>query len=770
MKYISKRIAVLAVMLLTYTAHAQNKYVLSGIVNDKKNGENIINGTVRVAGGTLGTLTNEYGFYSLTLPEGTYTVFANYMGYKEDTLTITLRKDLKHNFVLSSSETTLAEVTVSSKSKRANVTDAQMGVNKLNVKDISAIPVLFGEKDIIKTIQLLPGIKPAGEGSSGFYVRGGTAGQNLILLDEAPVYNPSHLLGFFSTFNSDAIKDVSVYKGGMPAQYGGRLSSVLDMKMNDGNNQDYAVSGGLGLISSKLNVEGPLVKDKSSFLVTARRTYADAFLKLSPDTAYNKNTLYFYDLNTKLNFKLSDNDRIYLSGYFGKDKLAFGSTFGIDWSNQTGTFRWNHLISNKLFSNTSIIYSDYNYNITLDQGSTNLKVHSEIRDWNFKEEFELFSSPGTSFRFGLNSIYHALTPNTATGDAQVKFADRFSWENALFFSGKSKASDRLSIEYGVRLSSFSVLGNGNFYKIDNNLNITDTLHYKQGEIVKTYVNPEPRFSASYLLNEKSSIKASYGRNSQYLHLLSNSTSGNPTDRWTPTNNIIKPEIADQVSAGYFRNLNEDKFEFSIEGYYKSLQNQIDYKDGAEVAFKEAVETQLLFGTGRAYGVEFLLKKTTGKFTGWISYTLARSEKNINGVNDNEWYPSRQDRTHDVSIVGIYKLSKKWTVSGTWVYYTGDAVSFPSGKYETGNQVISYYADRNASRMPAYHRLDLGATCQLKARKRFSSELSFSLYNAYGRQNAYSIEFQQSKNNPNTTEAVQTSLFRWVPSVSYNFKF
>jgi hypothetical protein len=761
----------LALSLHAISSNAQKNFVLSGTVNDKKNGESIINATVRqIENGSAGAVTNEYGYYSLTLPEGRHTLVFAYIGYADDTVRLTLDKNTKRNVTLSSAAKALKEVVVTSRSKNDNVTNAQMGVDKLSIGEIKDIPVLFGEKDVMKTIQLLPGIKPAGEGNSGFYVRGGTAGQNLILLDEAPVYNPSHLLGFFSTFNSDAIKDASIYKGGMPAQYGGRLASVLDLKMNDGNNQNYGVSGSIGLISSKINVEGPIKKDKSSFLLSARRTYADAFLKLSKDSTYNDNKLNFYDVNGKINYKVSDKDKLYLSAYTGQDNLAFGKGFGLDWGNQIGTLRWNHLISDKLFSNTSVVYSDYKYNIRLNMGNVNAKLHSEIRDWNVKEEIELFASPGTSYRFGLNSIYHTTTPGEITGTSTAKLQDRYSWENAVYMSNKWKVNERLNIDYGVRLSAFSVLGGGDFYNVNSNLEIIDTTHYDKNEIVKTYFVPEPRISASYSLNENSSVKASYARNTQYLHLMSNSTSSDPTDKWVATNNVIKPEIADQVSAGYFKNLKDNQYEFSIEGYYKNLQNQIDYRDGAEVVAEDAIETQLMFGKGRAYGAELMLKKKTGNFTGWVSYTLSRSEKQIDHINNSEWYPTRQDRTHDLSIVGIYNLSKKWTVSGTWVFYTGDAVTFPSGKYGLDDQTHLLYTERNGYRMPAYHRLDLGATCKLRERKHFSSELTFSLYNAYGRQNAYEITFRDNKTDPSTTEAVQTSLFRWIPSVSYNFKF
>ncbi len=761
---------VLFLLLISFNSYAQ-KYTVSGTIKDKKTGEALIGATIAVVDQpSVGAVSNEYGFYSLTLPKGSYKLLFRYISYTDQVLNANLETNLKIDIFAESADKELAEVTVSSKAN--NITTAQTGITKLSVKDIQALPVLFGEKDVMKTIQLLPGVKSVGEGKSGFYVRGGAADQNLILLDEAIVYNPSHLLGFFSTFNSDALKDITLYKGTAPAQFGGRLSSVLDIKMNDGNDQDYHVSGGIGLISSKLNVEGPIVKDEGSFLISARRTYADVFLKLSPDTSINRSKLYFYDLNTKLNYKLSKKDRLFLSGYFGKDQLGLGNTFGINWGNATGTLRWNHLITDRLFSNTSIIFSDYNYNINVNNSGITANIHSEIRDWNLKEELELFADPKNTIRFGVSSIYHTITPGQISGAniTSISKPDNHTWENAIYLANTWEPSVRLNIDYGVRLSAFSLLGGTDMYDLNSDGSIKDTIKSNSGQIVKTYVIPEPRISASYVLTDVSSIKASYSRNSQFLHLISNSTTSNPTDKWVPSNNIIKPEIADLGSLGYFRNFKNNAYEFSAETYYKNMQNQIDYRDGANVLNNDPIEPKLLFGQGRAYGLELYLRKVRGKFTGWVSYTLSRTEIQIDGINSNKWYPARQDRTNEVSVVGIYQATKKLTLSATFVYYTGDAVTFPSGKYYVNNQVVFYYTERNGYRMPAYHRLDLGATLQLKKRKHFSSELAFSLYNAYGHENAYIITFQQDPNDPNKTQALQTSLFRWVPSISYNFKF
>jgi hypothetical protein len=778
----------LLVFLLPVLLHAQGKdaaqgkntapvrYTVNGTIRDKATGEVLIGATARLQEvSRSGMISNSYGFYSVSAAPGNYHLIISFAGYEPDTLAVSLTSDLFLPVELSPAGAQLQEVVVSAGKKNDNVTKPLMGVQKLSTIEIQNIPVLFGEKDVLKTIQLLPGIQSAGDGNSGFYVRGGGADQNLILLDEATVYNPSHLLGFFSTFNSDAIKDITVYKGGMPAEYGGRLASVVDIKMNDGNDKDYHGGGGIGLISSRLNAEGPIVKDKGSFSVSARRTYADVFLKLSNDSNVNSNSLYFYDLNIKANYKIDEKNRVYLSGYFGRDNLSFGSSFGIDYGNATGTARWNHIFNSRLFSNTSFVYSNYSYKIRINATNNNINITSNIRDLALKEDMQYYVDAENKVNFGLSVIRHAISPgiisaSNSSSYASLKLQDKYSLENAVYISHEWSPVEKLRFNYGIRFSAFSVLGPGDFFTYDTAGNTISTAHYGSAKFVKTYMNPEPRFSTSYQLTDASSLKLSYTRNTQVLHLLSNSTSANPTDLWIPSSNNVKQEIADQVSAGYYRNFQDNRYEFSSEVYYKKMQNQIDYKNGAQLIANENVESQLQFGEGRAYGWEIFFKRRVGRLTGWISYTLSRTEIKIDRVNQGNWYPAKQDRTHDIALVGIYQANKKWTLSATWIYYTGNAVTFPSGKYQVNGQTAFYYTERNGYRMPAYHRLDVAATLQAKKTHKFESSWTFSIYNLYGRENPYSIVFQNDPADLSKTQALQYALFRFIPSVTYNFKF
>lgn len=760
---------------LALVAQNKDRHTLAGTVKDRSSGETMIGATVVLMERPVtGTVTNSYGFYSITAPSGTYHVLISFSGYATDTVEVDLHKDTTLSVSLAVGQE-LKEVVVRGGRSNTNITQSLMGVQKLSTADIKNIPVLFGEKDILKTIQLLPGIESAGDGNSGFFVRGGAADQNLILLDEATVYNPSHLLGFFSTFNSDAIKDVTVYKGEMPAQYGGRLSSVLDVKMNDGNDQRYGVSGGIGLIASHLNFEGPIKKHKGSFLVTARRTYADLFLKLSTDTTLKKSTLYFYDLNLKADYSFSDRDKIYLSGYLGQDKLGVSGQFGIDWGNSTATFRWNHIFSNRLFSNTSLIYSNYKYNIAINSNDDNITIASRIVDLHLKEDLQYSLGTDSKLNFGIDVIHHELSPgiintNAASSYNPVSLQKKYSLESAAYISHDWTPLPGWKLTYGLRGSLFQVFGPGKFYTYDSAGDVIHTDSASSGQIVKSYFNLEPRFSTSFQIGDNSSIKAAYARNVQYLHLLSNATSSTPTDLWIPSSPNVKPEISDQVSLGYYHNLLDNRYEFSAEVYYKALQNQIDYKNGAQLQANENVEADLLYGPGRAYGLELYAKKKEGKLTGWVSATFSKSQVKIPGVNNDTWFNAREDEPVNLSVVGTYKASRKWSFSANWVYNTGYPVTWPSGKYEVNGQPVYLYTTRNGNRMPAYHRLDLGATVITHKTQHSESSWTFSIYNAYDRWNAYIITFKQDPNNANQTLATQTALFGIIPSITYNFKF
>ncbi|WP_417592283.1 TonB-dependent receptor [Owenweeksia hongkongensis] len=772
----TKKLCLMLLCLATMTqyAYAQN-YTLKGRVKDAANGEDLIGAAVVVEGVSgKGATTNTYGFYSLTLAKGTYQISIQYIGYQSVIKEVVLDKDVSLDIELREETESLEEVVVSAETANANVTKTEMSVAKISPKDVETVPVLFGEKDIIKMVQLLPGVKTSGEGGSGFSVRGGGLDQNLILLDEAPVYNASHLLGFFSVFNSDAIKDVTLYKGGMPAEYGGRASSVMDVIMKDGNAKRFGASGGIGLISSKLTLEAPIVKDKGSFIVSGRRTYADLFLKLSSNEDLKNTTLYFYDLNLKANYQITDRDRIYVSGYFGRDNFGFDDEFGFSWGNATGTLRWNHIFNDRLFGNTSLIYSDYDYAFDIGADEEKFTLESGIKDWNLKQDFSYFLNSKNTIKFGANVIRHNFVPGKISTGSESSFAaedidEQYAVEGALYVQNEQKVGLRWSFTYGLRYSVFDYMGAGEAYEIDDDGIVTSTQAYGDWESIQFYHGLEPRASAKYLLNETSSIKVAYNRNYQYMHLLSNSTSGSPTDRWVPSSNNVKPQIADQVAAGYFRNFKDNMFEFSAEVYYKEMQNLIDYRTGADLVFNSSVETELVYGSGKAYGLELLLKKTQGKFTGWLSYTLSRSLREFDDIDDGKIFPSRQDRIHDLSVTAIYAFHPKWTASANFVFYTGDAVTFPSGKYESAGRQVPYYTERNGYRFPNYHRMDLGLTWTVKKTEKFESSWNFSVYNAYGRENPYIINFEENEDT-GQTEAVQFALFKAIPSISYNFRF
>lgn len=771
------RIVLILLMGMFYAFSSQaQKSVISGYIKDAATGESLNGAVVQVYGKDYSAPSNSYGYYAVTVDQGNLKLIVTFVGYHSIEKEITLDKNVRLDFELKREELEIEEVVISNRAGDENVRRPQMGSTKLTMQEVKNIPVIFGEKDILKTIQYLPGVSSGGEGSSNFFVRGGAGDQNLILLDEATVYNASHLFGFFSTFNSDAIKDATLYKGGIPAQYGGRISSVLDVSMLDGNNKNYSVEGGLGLIASRLKIEGPIVKDKSSFMISGRRTYADLFLKLSKDENVNKSKLYFYDLNAKMNYKLNDNNTLYISGYFGLDEMAYSDLFSFDWGNKTATIRWNHIFNERLFSNTTFVYSDFSYNVNVSGSNTDFVISSLINNYNFKQDFSFYTNNRHNFKFGLNALYSRVNPASIdaaenTGVNSLELESKSGLELAGYVSHEWKLSDRFSSIAGVRLNNFMALGPGHYYEYDELGNPVNEKYYPGRNVVSNYMNIEPRLSMSYLLNNSNSVKASYNRIAQNLHQLTNTTSSLPTDQYIISSNNVKPQIADLIAVGYFQNFKDNQYEFSFETYYKWLGNQIDFRNGADLQANVHLEGELLNGIGRAYGMEWLVKKNKGKWNGWLSYSLSKSERKFEEINEGTWFNSRQDRTHDISLVLLYNLSKRWTLGSTFSYYTGNAVTFPSGKYKIDNQTMYYYTERNGYRMPDYHRLDLSVTYEKEnLNKKWNSSWSFGVYNAYNRKNAYLIDFRDNESNPNVIETYRIALFGIIPSVTWNFSF
>lgn len=756
-------------------AFAQDKISISGYVKDASSGEVLIGATLQVKSNYRAVRTNTYGFFSLELEQANDSLFISYVGYQPLAVEVNADQQKRYSFELTPLGNTIEEVVVSGKKQNKNVTSPQMGAFNFTIEEIKNVPVIFGERDILKTIQTLPGVGKGGEGSSSFYVRGGGGDQNLILLDEATVYNASHLLGFFSTFNSDAIKDVELFKGGIPAQYGGRISSVMDIHMIDGNNKKFSGEGGLGLIASRLKLEGPLQREKSSFMLSGRRTYADMFLKASKDETVKKSKLYFYDLNAKLNYRLDDKNTIYASGYFGKDDLGYGDLFSFDWGNATATLRWNHIFSEKLFSNTSFIYSDFTYNVDVNNDESEFVINSKIENLNLKQDFSYYANSRNTLKFGFNALKQKISPASlrATQTSAVNsliIQKRHGIELAAYITHEWNPIYWLSMLYGLRATDFMVMGPGTFYSFDEEGEAISSRSYSS-EVIKHYLRLEPRLSTSFILNDRQSIKASFNRIVQNLHQLTNTTASLPTDQYVLSSLNIKPQYADQVAVGYFQNFANNKYEFSVEGYYKYMGNQIDFRNGADLQANEFLEGELLFGQGEAYGLELFLRKTKGRLNGWVSYTLGKSQRQFDQINEGRWFNARQDRTHDVSVVGLFKLTEKWNLGANFVYYTGNAITFPSGKYTVDEKTMYYYTERNGYRMPDYHRLDLSATYEPQIKdKRFKSSWSFGLYNVYNRKNAYIIDFRENENNPNITEAYKIALFGIIPSVTWNFKF
>jgi hypothetical protein len=780
--------------LTSFTTFSQENSTLSGTVYDDYNNETLIGVSIYFPELNSGTTTNEYGFYSITVPKGNYTIQVSYLGYSTLLEDIALLEKTSKNFNLKEASESLNEIVIESDIEKLNLKTPQMSVNNLTSSTIKEIPVVLGEADIIKSLILLPGVTSAGEGASGFNVRGGAADQNLILLDEAIVFNSSHLFGFFSVFNPDVIKNVKLYKGGIPAKYGGRLSSVLDIYQKEGNSKDFNVTGGIGLVSSRLLIEGPIKKEKSSFLIGGRSSYAHLFLPLFD----NDNKAYFYDLNSKINYRFNDNNNLFLSTYFGKDVFGISDNFVNNYGNTVVNLRWNHLFTDKLFSNLSLIYSDYFYGLILD--FVGFEWDSGITNFNLKYDFNHYVSEKIKLNYGINNIYIKFNPGEIipnredSGIVAEKLIDKYANEFAAYVDVEHKISNNFRLQYGVRFSSFARLGQDELNRYANDEAViyneefkkyesaeaTGTDTFGRSNIISSFNNFEPRVSMSYTLNENTSIKASYNRMVQYLHLLSNTASPTPLDVWAPSGKYIKPQLLDQYAVGYFKSIKNGKYTLETEAFYKDIQNRIDYINGANLIANNEIETIILNGKARAYGLEFLLKKNEGDFQGWIAYTLSRSEqltagRNADepGINNGEWYSTPFDKTHDFSINASYKLNGKWKFNSNFVFQTGQPANYPVGQYEVQGLNVPIFDNnrRNADRLPTYHRLDISATLtpdKNKSRK-WQGEWVFGIYNLYGRQNAASLAFRQNQETYRN-EAIQTSIFGIVPSVTYNFKF
>ena len=748
-------------ILLLYVCSGLNaqvkSYTVSGSVSDKSNGEDLIGASVTDSDTQRGAISNSYGYYSLSLPAGKHTLMVSYLGYLMKTVSIELTANTRLNIGLEADTKELSEVVVSAEGRNANVVKPDMSVERLSAKIIKAAPALMGEVDLLKTIQLLPGVQATSEGSSGFSVRGGGYDQNLILLDEASVYNASHLMGFFSVFNNDAIKDVTLYKGDIPASFGGRLSSLLDIRTKDGDNQHYDVTGGIGLISSRLTVEGPL-GDKASAIVSFRRTYADLFLALSNNATQRKSSLYFYDMNAKVNYRIDNNNRVFLAAYSGRDNFGFSDLAGMNFGNKTVTARWNHLFSPKLFSNFTLIGSWYDYYL-MSQISDQLgeELKSGLGDYSMKADFDYVPNHIHNIKFGYNFTFHTFRPGDGGGIGtesiigKVSFPKQYAMENTVYASDETNFNDKFKLKYGLRYTDFANVDKG------------AVTHHQQ--------QVEPRTGLTFIINNLQSVKASYSRTVQFIQLASNSTSGSPLDLWFPSDAYVKPQLCDQYAVGYFRNFASDNYEFSAEVYYKNLKNVVDFKDHADLFLNNDLDEELRFGRGYSYGLELMLRKPAGVINGWISYTLSKSMRQIEDINQGDWYRSPYDKPNTVSALATYDFSKKWSFSASWVYGSGTPVTYPTGRFQIEGNYVPIYSGRNEYRYPAYHRLDLSATWKLSPPgKRFKHELNFSLYNAYGRKNVWTILFRQEPGNPDELYAEKIYLFRFIPSVTWNFTF
>jgi hypothetical protein len=758
----------------------QKKLTISGYVTDSKNGEVLAGVTVIENNNKTGTSTNSYGFYSMTISDENYDFQYSYIGYQSISMKGTSSKSITLNIALEEADNFLGEVVIEARRTDENVRTNEMSIAKLDVKTIKMVPSLLGEIDLIKVLQLLPGVQSTSEGATGFSVRGGSADQNLIILDEATIYNASHLMGFFSVFNNDAVKDVTLYKGDIPASYGGRLSSFLDVRMKDGNSKKAELAASIGTVSSKLTIEGPIKKDRTTFLIAGRRTYADLFLPLAKEEAVRDNKLYFYDFNLKMSHVINENNRLYLSGYSGRDifKNKYSS---VGFGNQTASLRWNHLFSNKIFFNLSLIYSRYNYEIATPEGddasATSFRWFSELEDYSSRFDFTYYLSDKHKVRYGLTSAYHKFYPGTVSGFGSTAIKEfvlnnASALEHSLYAADDFKITDKLSVKYGLRLAFFQNIGPGTYYSYDIKFKPIDSTVYSKGKVFNTYSVWEPRLAFTYMLNGLSSVKWSYSRASQFVTLAQNSTAGTPLDIWFPATPNVEPQTGDQFALGYFRNFRKNMFELSAEIYYKDFRKLIDFRDHAQLFLNPYLEGELRIGKGYSYGVETLIRKNRGRFGGWVSYTYSRSFRIVPEINGGRKYSSPYDKPHNVNIVSSYDISGRISASLTWIYATGLPVTFPTGRAVIGNAIIPVYSERNAYRMPDYHRLDASITLKgkEKAGRKWKSELNLSVYNLYNRHNAWSINFVTDSEDPNITYAEKTYLFSIIPALTYNIRF
>ena len=754
---------------------------ISGYVKDAESGESLIGATISVRELNKGTAANQYGFYSVSLKPANYILEFRYIGYQIIQKTINLNKDITINIELVPEEKKIAEVVIMADRPEANVKKAEMSISKLEMKTIKQVPALMGEVDVLKVIQMLPGVQSTAEGTSGFSVRGGGNDQNLILLDEATVYNASHLMGFFSVFNNDAVRDVKLYKGDIPANYGGRLSSVLDVRMKEGNNKKFAATGGIGLISSRLTLEGPIGNEKTSFLLAGRRTYADLFFPLMSDSSLKKSKLYFYDLNLKINHQINDRNRLYLSAYTGRDLFGQKGSSDAGFGNLTGTLRWNHLISNKLFSNLSAVVARYDYSLKMKQGGSNYVWNSDMLDYTLKLDFNYFPNPQNEIKFGISSTFHDFNPADAYIEGErsrlgAAVPKNYALEHGLYISNEQKIGDKLTVKYGLRYTVFQNIGTATVYTFAKgypNYSVTDTTYYASGKVFHTYMGLEPRLGINYTFNEESSLKASFSRTIQNMQLASNSSGGMPLDVWFPSGPNIKPQKANQYAIGYFRNFANNTIETSIESYYKQMYDVIDFKDNAQLLMNPRMEGDIRSGTAKAYGVELFVKKNSGRLNGWISYTLSKVRRTIAEINNGNPYPTTYDKPHNINVIVNYEFSNRVILSGNWVYATGAPITFPVGSYVIDNTYGKYYSARNGYRMRDYHRLDLSLTLKGKEHpgKKWEGEWVFSMYNAYGRHNDWMINFVQDPKNAEKVVAERWYLpFVCFPGITYNFKF